>query len=82
VPDFRVAGRSACELQKLIDHLVGQTGRQMYYTDRDMAFEHQGMGITETDWARFIGVDVSVGESNGGEVMVFLDTSKPDILTE
>ena len=46
--------RIARELQLLIDYLVKETGGQMYYTGRDMVLAHQGMEITEVDWARFI----------------------------
>lgn len=75
------------ELQLLIDYLVNQTGGQMYYTGRDMALSHQGMGITEADWARFIEItgsvagDLGVGPTEGGEVMDFLDSLKADIVT-
>ena len=46
--------------QLLIDYLVKETGGQMYYTGRDMALSHQGMGITEADWTRFIEIVTSV----------------------
>jgi hemoglobin len=83
----RGADRNARDLQVLIDYLVNQTGGQMYYTGRDMALAHQGMGITEADWERFIGIVVSVagalgvGETEGGEVMAFLASLKADIVT-
>jgi len=83
----RGANRDARDLQMLIDYLVNQTGGQMYYTGRDMALAHQGMGITETDWTRFIEIVVSVagelgvGETEGGEVMAFLESLKADIVT-
>lgn len=79
--------RKARELQMLIDYLVRETGGQMYYTGRDMALAHKGMGITQADWARFIEIVVSVagelgvGATEGGEVMAFLDTLKADIVT-
>ncbi len=83
----RGADRNARDLQMLIDYLVNQTGGQMYYTGRDMALAHQGMGINETDWVRFIEIVISVagalgvGETEGGEVMAFLDSLKADIVT-
>jgi hemoglobin len=83
----RSADRNARDLQILIDYLVNQTGGQMYYTGRDMALAHAGMGINEADWARFIEIVVSVagelgvGETEGGEVMAFLDSLKADIVT-
>jgi hemoglobin len=83
----RGADRNARELQILIDYLVNQTGGQMYYTGRDMALAHQGMGITETDWARLMELVVSVagslgvGETEGAEVMAFMESYKSDIVT-
>ncbi|MEH6548188.1 MAG: group 1 truncated hemoglobin [Sneathiella sp.] len=79
--------RNARELQLLIDYFVKATGGQMYYRGRDMALSHQGMGITEADWARFIEIVVSVagnmgvGPDEGGEVMAFLGSLKADIVT-
>ena len=79
--------RNARERQLLIDYLVKETGGQMYYTGRDMALSHQGMGITEADWARFIEIvtsvagELGVGPTEGGEVMAFLDSIKADIVT-
>jgi hemoglobin len=78
---------NARELQLLIDYLVRETGGQMYYTGRDMALSHKGMGITEADWARFIEIVISVagelgvGPTEGGEVMDFLSSLKADIVT-
>ena len=75
------------ELQLLIDYLVQKTGGQMYYTGRDMFPAHDGMGITEADWARFIEItagvaaELGVGPTEGGEVMAFLDSLKADIVT-
>lgn len=83
----RGADRNARDLQMLVDYLVNQTGGQMYYTGRDMALAHLGMGISETDWARFIEIVISVagelgvGGTEGGEVLAFLDSLKADIVT-
>lgn len=83
----RGADRNARDLQLLIDYLVNQTGGQMYYTGRNMALAHQGMGITETDWARFIQIVINVAgtlgvaQTEGAEVMAFLDSLKADIVT-
>jgi hemoglobin len=71
----------------LIDYLVRETGGQMYYTGRDMLVAHAGMGITETDWKRFIDIVISVagelgvGPAEGEEVMAFLDGFRADIVT-
>ena len=83
----RGADRNDRDLQILIDYLVNQTGGQMYYTDRDMALAHKRMGIIETDWARIneivgsVAGALGVGETEGGEVMAFLDSLKADIVT-
>ncbi len=59
----------------------------MYYRGRNMALVHQGMGITEVDWARFIEIvvsvagDMGVGPDEGGEVMAFLESLKADIVS-
>ena len=79
--------RNARELQLLIDYFVKETGGQMYYKGRDMALTHEGMGITEADWSRFIEIvagvagDMGVGPDEGVEVMAFLDSLKADIVT-
>ncbi len=77
---------NARELQMLIDYLVRETGGQMYYTGRDMAVAHAGMGITERDWTHFIKIVVDVasglkvGSPESGEVMAFLESLKNDIV--
>jgi hemoglobin len=79
--------RIAREVQLLIDYLVKETGGQMYYRGRDMALAHEGMGITEADWTRFIEIvggvagELGVGPTEGGEVMDFLNSLKADIVT-
>ena len=79
--------RIARELQLLIDYLVKETGGQMYYSGRDMALVHEGMGINEADWTRFIEIvtsvagELGVGPTEGGEVMDFLNSLKADIVT-
>ena len=71
----------------LIDYLVRETGGQMYYTGRDTLVAHAGMGISETDWNRFmeivVGVagELGVGPAEGEEVMAFLNGLKADIVT-
>lgn len=73
------------EHQLLIDYLVDKTGGRMVYTGRDMVLTHTGMGIDEEDWERFIGHvkatagELGVGATEGGEVLGFLDTIKPQI---
>jgi hemoglobin len=79
--------RIAREIQLLIDYLVKETGGQMYYTGRDMLQSHEGMGINETDWSRFIEIvigvagELGVGATEGGEVLAFLDSLKDQIVS-
>lgn len=83
----RSEDRNARDLQVLIDYLVRETGGQMYYTGRDMALAHKGMGINEIDWTRFIDIvqkvaaELGVGATEGGEVLDFLNGLKSDIVT-
>lgn len=62
-------------------------GRADDYTGRNMALAHAGMGITETNWARFIAIVITVaeglgvGSNEGGEVIAFLESLKADIVT-
>lgn len=75
------------ERQLLINYLVKETGGQMYYTGRDMPLSHEGMGIAEQDWSRFIEIvtkvagELGIGPAEGGEVMAFLESLKADIVT-
>lgn len=76
----------ARDLQSLIDFLVNATGGQMYYRGRDMALAHKGMGITPADWYSFAGIvanvagEMGVAETEGTEVMGFLESLKDDIV--
>ena len=42
------------EKQLLIDFLCASAGGPLYYRGRDMVTAHRGMGINESDWARFL----------------------------
>ena len=74
------------EQQLLIDYLVQVTGGRMVYTGRDMRLSHEGMGIDDEDWKRFLGHviatagELGVGEREGGEVLAFLDSLEADIM--
>ncbi len=50
----RGADGIAREKQLLIDFLCASAGGPMYYTGRDMKTSHQGMKISEADWANFL----------------------------
>src|SRR5256885_17084516 len=46
----RAADSIRREKQLLIDFLCASAGGPMYYTGRDMAGSHKGMGISARDW--------------------------------
>lgn len=74
------------EKQLLIDFLCASAGGPMYYTGRDMALSHRGMGISSSDWDTFLGLvkDVlgkfGVPERETGEVVGFIESTKGDIV--
>jgi hemoglobin len=74
------------EKQLLIDFLCASAGGPLYYTGRDMATSHKGMGISEGDWQIFIGhvsatLDkFSVPAQERKEVLAFVDGTKSDIV--
>jgi hemoglobin len=74
------------EMQLLIDFLCASAGGPLYYTGRDMATSHKGMGISEDDWLIFIGhvnatLDrFSVPAQEKKEVLAFVESTKTDIV--
>jgi hemoglobin len=74
------------EKQLLIDFLCASAGGSLYYTGRDMATSHKGMGISEGDWQIFIGhvsatLDkFSVPAQEKKEVLAFVEITKADIV--
>jgi len=74
------------EKQLLIDFLCSNAGGPLYYTGRDMAVSHKGMGITESDWGIFLGhvqatLDAfSVPDQERREVVGFIESTKSDIV--
>ena len=81
----RGADGVAREKQLLIDFLGASAGGPVYYTGRDMALTHMGMGINEGDWAVFIGhvettlSDLKVPKPETNEVLSFIGSLKPEI---
>src|SRR5438093_12646305 len=75
----RAADSIRREKQLLIDFLCASAGGTMYYTGRDMAASHKGMGITGRDWDMFLGhlraaLDkFPVPENERREVLAFLE---------
>ena len=74
------------EQQLLIDFLCANAGGPLYYTGRDMATSHKGMGVDEGDWRIFLGhlnatLDkFSVPAQEKKEVLAFVDSTKMDIV--
>ena len=74
------------EKQLLIDFLCSSAGGPLYYTGRDMKISHKGMKISESDWSAFLGhlnatLDAfQVPQPERGEVVAFIQSTKPDIV--
>ncbi len=74
------------EKQLLVDFLSASAGGPMYYTGRSMQLAHQGMGISESDWERFIEhVRQTLGEfelpdAERSEVIAFIQSTKDEIV--
>jgi hemoglobin len=82
----RAADSMRREKQLLIDFLCASSGGPLYYVGRDMKTSHRGMGISESDWRRFIGhleatldkFEVPAPERTA--VLGFIDSTKADIV--
>jgi hemoglobin len=74
------------EKQLLVDFLCSCSGGPLYYVGRDMKTSHRGMGISESDWQRFIGhlettLDTfEVPAAERAEVLGFINSTKADIV--
>ena len=74
------------EKQLLIDFLCANAGGPLYYTGRDMATSHKGMGISTKDWEVFLGhlhatLDrFQVPEQERREVLAFVESTRADIV--
>ncbi len=84
--DHRGEDGVAREKQLLIDFLCSNAGGPLYYTGRDMKTSHKGMRISERDWSAFLGhlnatLDTfQVPQRERGEVVAFIQSTKPDIV--
>jgi len=82
----RAADSIRREKQLLIDFLCASAGRPLYYTGRDMATSHKGMGISARNWEIFLGhlratLDrFQVLEKERHEVLSFVDSTRADIV--
>ena len=76
----------AREKQLLIDFLCNQSGGGLYYTGRDMATTHKGMGISDSDWTLFIGYihetlkELGVTGQTFDDVVSFASSLKSEIV--
>lgn len=74
------------EKQLLVDFLSSSAGGPLLYTGRDMKTSHKGMRISESDWSIFLGhlnatLDhFQVPQTERGEVLAFIDSTKRDIV--
>jgi len=74
------------EKQLLIDFLCSVSGGPLYYVGRDMKTSHRGMGISESDWQRFIDhLEATLGKfavpaAERAAVLGFVDSTKADIV--
>ena len=74
------------EKQLLVDYLCASAGGPLYYTGRDMAMSHKGMGITKGDWDRFLGhlratLDkFKVPDDERRDDLAFVESTKADIV--
>ncbi|MFQ5732636.1 MAG: group 1 truncated hemoglobin [Planctomycetaceae bacterium] len=74
------------EKQLLIDFVCHSAGGPLYYTGRNMAVTHRGMGISAADWQAFLGhlnatldhFDVPPREQ--GEVVAFVESTRGEIV--
>ena len=76
------------EKQLLIDYLCQSTGGPLLYVGRNMSDSHLGMGVNAADWNVFVGhlkatLDkLSVGETEQGEVIGFIEGLRGDIVED
>jgi hemoglobin len=76
----------AREKQLLVDYLCANTGGPLLYVGRDNKTSHKGMGISESDWFRFIGHlestfhHFALPATEREEVMAFVQSTKSDIV--
>lgn len=74
------------EKQLLIDYLCSNAGGPLLYTGRDNKTSHKGMGISESDWEKFMGhlnttLDYfQVPQQERSDVLGFIESTKADIV--
>jgi hemoglobin len=74
------------EEQLLIDFLCSSAGGPLLYTGRDNKTSHKGMGISESDWEKFIGhlnatlEKFELPQQERDDVTGFIESTKADIV--
>jgi hemoglobin len=74
------------ERQLLVEFLSAAFGGPARYTGRDMKTSHDGLAVSESDWAVFVQHttatlnDLGVGEREKNEVLAAADSLKADIV--
>ena len=74
------------EKQLLIDFICSCAGGPVYYTGRDMKVSHEGMKISEKDWAVFFEhagatmQKLSIPQQECDDVVAFVSSLKGDIV--
>ena len=74
------------EEQLLIDYLCSSAGGPLLYTGRDNKTSHKGMGISESDWEKFIAhlnatpEKFELPQQERSDVIGFIESTKADIV--
>ncbi len=74
------------EEQLLIDFLCSSAGGPLLYTGRDNKTSHKGMGISESDWEKFIAhlnatlKKFELPQQERSDVIGFIESTKADIV--
>lgn len=74
------------EKQLLIDFLCSSAGGPLLYTGRDNKTSHRGMGVSESDWAKFmLHVNATLDhfklpKQERNDVIGFIESTKADIV--
>ncbi len=72
--------------QLIVDFMTEAAGGPAYYTGRDMKRSHAGMGITASDWDRFMHHSAAMLDHFGvsgrekDEVLAFFSSLRADIV--
>ena len=74
------------EKQLLIDYLCSNAGGPLLYAGRDNKTSHKGMGVSESDWEKFIGHlnatldSFQVPQQEHDDVLSFIESTRADIV--